>query len=120
MDWLIAGATALGGLAGYFTAGARRNSREGKEAREYWRKQQNLRPTCVCGHLFNQHELYGKKCLHTEEVHRTEEELTSYKRHAFKSTTTCSCIGYLGPDPMASGYWMGDGLKAPTKPSNKE
>lgn len=61
------------------------------------------RPRCLCVHWYNEHKVGGGPC------NVSDSASPRYDGHK------CPCIGYLGPDPMASGMWHGDGLKPPVR-----
>ena len=113
MDWFALGTAAVGLLFGYTTKGllAYREQRDKAlvaAARNALRKD----PKCLCDHWVNEHEVNGGKCLAVLcEVNIAEFYSTVERR---QKPRKCSCIGYIGPDPLASGYWIGDGMKGKT------
>lgn len=111
MDWFTLGALILGGISGYATR-SRKGGVTRKQKREEQR-QKTILPRCLCGHWFNEHTAGGGACLHGS---KTQVEIQEYPSYSVLETRksvseSCVCVGYIGPDPLISGFWQGEGLK---------
>lgn len=111
MGWLDIGALIVGTLCGYTTGAIKRNNSRAAAREKEEERKVSLQPRCLCIHWFNEHEAGGGRCKYGSTTTTEDYGGTSYSRLQSKTTTTCPCVGYLGPDPVVSGLWHGETLK---------
>lgn len=115
MDWWSLGSMIFGMFSGFVTADLRNRRRYYDRNHDEYEKKQDLLPKCLCDHWFNEHKAVGKECLNSSTI-QTRTHSLSYSNQVESSTTQrCACVGYIGPDPVVSGLWQGEGLKGETQ-----